>query len=60
MLFLVLLFAAILGMIYVAISQIARSSHLSDSARALWVLIVLVAPVIGAIAWFSIGAHPRP
>ncbi|WP_111719519.1 PLDc N-terminal domain-containing protein [Homoserinimonas sp. OAct 916] len=59
MLFIVLLFAAILVMIYVAISQIARASHLSDSARALWVLIVLIAPVIGAIAWFSIGSQPR-
>ena len=46
-------------MVYVAISQIARSSHLSDTARALWVLMVLLAPVVGAIAWFSIGSQPR-
>lgn len=59
MLFIVLLAVAILVMIYVAISQIARAPHLGDSTRALWVLIVLIAPVIGAIAWFSIGAQPR-
>jgi hypothetical protein len=42
----------------VALLQISRAT-LSDTARALWVLIVLVAPFLGAIAWFAIGRPPR-
>jgi Phospholipase_D-nuclease N-terminal len=45
---------ALLTLWGVALLQIARAT-MEDTARAVWVLIVVLAPVIGAIAWFAIG-----
>jgi threonine/homoserine/homoserine lactone efflux protein len=39
----------------VAIIDIARSRHLSGLARAVWVLIALAFPLVGAALWFAIG-----
>lgn len=35
--------------------DIARSRHLSGMARAVWVLIALAFPLVGAVLWFVIG-----
>ena len=34
---------------------IARSHHLTGTAQALWVLVVLAFPVIGSLLWFLMG-----
>ena len=39
-----------------ALVQVAKTTTLDPTAKALWVLIVLVFPVLGAIVWFAIGA----
>jgi hypothetical protein len=38
-----------------AVIGIARSHHLTGTARALWVLVVPAFPVIGSFLWFLIG-----
>lgn len=43
----------------VALLQIARS-YLDATAKAVWVLIVVVAPILGALAWFLVGAQQAP
>jgi hypothetical protein len=42
-----------------ALLQISRSL-LDTTAKAIWVLIVVVAPFLGALAWFFIGAQQAP
>jgi hypothetical protein len=42
-----------------ALLQISRSS-LDTTAKAVWVLIVVVAPFLGALAWFFVGAQQAP
>ncbi len=66
----VLLFVAVLGLgltalMLTALHQIAKRPTIDPVTRAVWVLIVLVAPGLGAIAWFWAGpkeiGHPsRP
>lgn len=41
-----------------ALMQVAKA-EIDPTAKAVWVLIILVAPVIGAIAWFAIGSKSR-
>ncbi|WP_413316497.1 PLDc N-terminal domain-containing protein [Agrococcus sp. 1P02AA] len=41
-----------------ALWQILRARELSGTHVLLWVLIVLVAPVVGALGWFVLG-RPR-
>lgn len=43
----------------VALLQITKS-YLDSTAKAIWVLIVVVAPFLGALAWFFIGAQQAP
>jgi hypothetical protein len=42
-----------------ALLQISRSM-LDTTAKAIWVLIVVVAPFLGALAWFFIGVQQAP
>ncbi|MDH6236868.1 PLDc N-terminal domain-containing protein [Cryobacterium sp. CG_9.6] len=42
-------------LLVITIVQISRAATLSTTARALWVLGILIAPVIGVLAWFVIG-----
>ncbi|WP_043469771.1 PLDc N-terminal domain-containing protein [Arthrobacter sp. Rue61a] len=46
---------AITALMVKALVQIAQRPAFDSMTRALWILIVLVAPVLGAIAWFWIG-----
>ncbi|GAA3287927.1 hypothetical protein GCM10017708_06430 [Arthrobacter citreus] len=39
----------------VAVIGIARSRHLSGTAQAVWILVVLAFPVAGPILWLAIG-----
>lgn len=47
--------AVILALVVTALVQVARAPRLEPVVRAVWVLIILVAPVLGAVAWFAIG-----
>jgi hypothetical protein len=40
---------------FLALNGIAKATALSDTARAVWVLIVVLAPVLGSVVWFAIG-----
>jgi hypothetical protein len=42
-----------------ALLQISKS-YLDATAKAIWVLIVVVAPFLGALAWFFIGVQQAP
>jgi len=44
----------------VALVQIHRALSLSSTARAIWVLIVLFAPIAGPVIWFLVGRRPQP
>ena len=44
-----------LVLLVLALVQIARTSELSSTGRAIWVLIVLFVPIVGPVVWFSIG-----
>ena len=54
----VLFACGILALIVAALVQISGSMALDGTARAVWILIVVVAPVIGAIIWFTFGPDP--
>ncbi|BDI24075.1 PLDc N-terminal domain-containing protein [Herbiconiux sp. L3-i23] len=41
-----------------AFVSIARADGISGAERAIWVLVVLIVPVVGAVLWFAIG-RPR-
>lgn len=51
--------AVVVAFVILALAQIARATQLDEGARALWVLIVIVAPVLGALVWFWIGSHQQ-
>ena len=53
----VLLIPAILALVlwFAAIWSIAKAELISGTERAVWILIVVVAPFLGAILWFAIG-----
>ncbi|EMY34297.1 hypothetical protein D477_010356 [Arthrobacter crystallopoietes BAB-32] len=50
--------AGIIVLVVIALVQIARSPALDNNSRPLWVLVVLAAPLIGAIVWFASGPKP--
>lgn len=51
-----LILASILAMVLGVVSLVSiAGARLEGSARAVWVLIVLVFPLVGAILWLSIG-----
>lgn len=41
-----------------AVLQIAQSSA-SNGAKALWIAIVIVLPLLGLIIWYLLGPKPR-
>jgi chromate transport protein ChrA len=47
--------AVILVLVIVALVQVARQPKVDPIVRALWILIIVVAPIAGAIVWFAIG-----
>lgn len=50
-----LLIASVAVLIIVALVQIAKSPALDNTSRPMWILVVLAAPLIGAIVWFASG-----
>ena len=46
---------ALTALMITALMQIAKHPAIDPTARAVWILIVVIAPVLGAIAWFLIG-----
>ena len=47
--------AVILVLVIVALVQVSRQPKLDPIVRALWVLIIVIAPILGAIVWLAIG-----
>lgn len=47
--------AAAIALFFAALISIARAPEIDGTQRALWILIVIVAPFLGAIVWFAIG-----
>lgn len=43
----------------VVLIDVARSRHLAGLARAAWVLVVLVFPVIGPLLWVLVGRRAK-
>ena len=48
-------FVAYLALVVTALVQIGRSRRLNETTQVLWVLVVIIAPLIGSIVWFVIG-----
>lgn len=40
-----------------AVVSIARSPGLRAAARVLWLLVVVIVPVVGALAWFALAGR---
>ncbi len=47
--------AVILVLVIVALVQVARQPKVDPIVRALWILIIVVAPIVGTIVWFAMG-----
>jgi len=47
--------AVILVLVILALVQVARQPKVDPIVRALWILIIVVAPIVGAIVWFAIS-----
>lgn len=54
-LLIVLMVLAVTAVWVWAFISIARADSVSGTERAVWVLIVIVAPLLGALLWFAIG-----
>ena len=54
----VLLGLASVVLFVAALVGVARARHLESVAKAIWVVVIVIAPLLGPIAWFIAGAHP--
>ncbi|WAB80634.1 PLDc N-terminal domain-containing protein [Microcella daejeonensis] len=45
----------VIAFIVVAVLQVVRSTDISLTARTAWVIGIVVAPLIGAMAWYLLG-----
>jgi Phospholipase_D-nuclease N-terminal len=50
--------ALYVGAIVYALIQINKSEELSGLERPVWMLVVIFAPLIGALVWYIAGPHP--
>jgi protein-S-isoprenylcysteine O-methyltransferase Ste14 len=48
-----------LALLIVALVSISRTAHRSRTEVVVWVLVVLLAPVLGSIAWLAVKASLR-
>ena len=46
---------AYVALVVMALVQVVRDRTLAGLARDLWIAAVVLAPVLGALAWFAIG-----
>lgn len=58
-----LVIALIVGSAYVAaiayaLVQIVRTGQLADIEKIVWIVVLLGAPLIGAVVWYFAGPHP--
>lgn len=51
---------ATLALAGTALWQALRSSAHTGTQQLLWAVVIVVAPVLGALAWFVLGRHARP
>jgi hypothetical protein len=49
----------VLALMVIALVSISRTAHRSRTEVVVWVLVVLLAPVLGSIAWLAVKASLR-
>jgi hypothetical protein len=47
----------IIALVIIAFVQIAKTDTLDATGRAVWILIVIISPILGAAIWFWIGTR---
>jgi hypothetical protein len=52
----ILAFAAYATLIVVALTQVF-SSTMPTNTKLLWLIVILIAPFLGALIWFAVGRH---
>ncbi len=52
-----LLALAAVVLFVMALLGVARDRHLEPVAKAVWVVVLMVAPVLGPIAWFVVSSQ---
>lgn len=55
--------ASVVAVLYIAaiayaIFQVVRTRDLSEVEKALWIIAVVFAPLLGALVWYFAGPHP--
>ena len=48
---------ALIALVVVAIISLSRDRHYTAAQRLLWLLVILVAPVLGPILWLALGRN---
>ncbi|MCZ9634937.1 PLD nuclease N-terminal domain-containing protein [Rhodococcus sp. BH5] len=43
-----------------AVASILRSSLYTSAGKALWILVIIAVPILGALSWFFWGRHSQP
>ena len=57
----VVIFAALyLALAVGAVISISKSAHATPTVKAIWFLIVVVAPFLGSLIWFTVGKPRAP
>lgn len=52
--------ALYLALVIGALISISKSAHATPTVKAIWFLIVVVAPFLGSILWFTLGKPRAP
>ena len=47
--------AIVLAFIFVAVLQVVRSAEISLTAKTVWIIGIVAAPLLGAMAWYLLG-----
>ena len=58
-LILIVVMIGLLLLVVSAIVSISRADYKSGTEQAIWILIVLIAPLFGALIWFAVGRQKR-
>ena len=52
--------ALYLALVVGAVISISKSAHATPTVKAIWFLIVVVAPFLGSLIWFTVGKPRAP
>lgn len=47
-----------LTLVIMTIVSVLRARHASGAAKIAWILIVVALPILGSLAWFTLGSKP--